>query len=166
MGTPYNVAVGMSSQEVSLLNRVSILELNPPNLNASNYSRNIRIIGQPLTGGVDTAGGILALANLETVASTIIRIFVLVSTVATAACTLDIGLAANGTTLNDTLIDGLDVHTGPAPIWFDTETGASVLGTNGVLLQPWAANKVLTVSTASGASAGLAGAIYVCYFMQ
>lgn len=106
----------------------------------------------------ETAGGVLSLANPEGV-TLIIRDLVLdVTTKATAACTLDAGIAANGTTLNDTLIDGVDV--GTAAGTFDSQKDA---GTNGAGSRRWGATEFLTVSKASGAAAGLVGNAYIDY---
>jgi hypothetical protein len=106
----------------------------------------------------DTAGGVLSLANPEGVALIVTGLVLDVTTAATGACTLDAGIAANGTTSNDTLIDGVDVNT--AVITADNIKNA---GTNGASARRWGATEYLTVSKASGAAAGLAGYAYVDY---
>lgn len=106
----------------------------------------------------DTAGGVLALLNPEGVTLIVHGLVLDVTTIATAACTLDAGIAANGTTSNDTLIDGVDVNT--AVITADNIKNA---GTNGASARRWGATEYLTVSKASGAAAGLAGSAYIDY---
>lgn len=103
----------------------------------------------------DAAGGILALANPEGVDLIVTKLILNVTTVATGACTVDAGIAANGTTKVDNLIDGLDVH---------TATGAFAdLGTSGKRAKLWPAAQYLTVSMATGAAAGLEGNAYIEY---
>jgi len=102
-------------------------------------------------GVVDTAGGVLSLANPEGVDLIVTKLVLNVTTAATAACTVDAGVAANGTTLNDDLIDGQDVH---------TAAGVFSSGTNIML---WESDQYLTVSKATGAAAGLKGYAYIEY---
>lgn len=109
-------------------------------------------------GGTDTAGGVLGLANPTGGAITITEVILVVSTVATAACTLDVGVAAGATTLSDTLIDGLDVNAAVGN--FDNISDA---GSNGGRDVAWASDAFVTISTASGASAGLVGKLIVNY---
>lgn len=111
-----------------------------------------------LAGAADTGGGIASVANPEGVTLIVEGLVLDVTTKATGACTADAGIAANGTTLNDTLIDGVDV--GTAAITADDQKNA---GTNGAGARRWGASEFLTVSTASGASAGLVGSGYVKY---
>lgn len=111
-----------------------------------------------LAGIADSGGGIASVANPEGIALIVEGLILDVTTKATGACTADAGIAANGTTLNDTLIDGVDV--GTAAGTFDDQKNA---GTNGAGARRWGATEYLTVSTASGASAGLVGTGYVKY---
>lgn len=105
----------------------------------------------------DAAGGVAAIANPEGVEVLITRVVVDVTTQSTGACTVDAGIAANATTLNDTLIDGLSVA---AAGTFDNVSDA---GTNGKARASWGASQFLTISKASGAAAGLAGNVYIEY---
>jgi hypothetical protein len=108
---------------------------------------------------LDTGGGVAAWQNPEAGAIAIIRCLLDVTTPATGAATVDVGVTTVGaTTLDDTLIDGADVHTAAA--LFDNVANA---GTNGLGLARLAAGKWVTASKASGACAGLAGALYVVY---
>lgn len=110
---------------------------------------------------LDAAGGIFAWQNPEGVAIIVTKVLVDVTTVAAAACTLDIGTTAvSAGTLSDNLIDGLDVRT--ATGLFGIADGADA---NGKSQQKLAAGKWVTGSKASGAAAGLAGSAYVHYYL-
>lgn len=76
--------------------------------------------------------------------------------VAGAACTLDIGIAADGTTSNDTIMDGLDVNA--ATGLFDNVTNK---GTNGKPQVVWGAAQFLNVCKASGNANALVAALFV-----
>lgn len=105
----------------------------------------------------DAAGGVAAIANPEGVEVIVTRVVIDVNTQSTGACTVDAGIAANATTLADTLIDGLSVA---AAGTFDNISDA---GTNGKARAAWGASQFLTISKASGAAAGLAGNVYIEY---
>ena len=107
---------------------------------------------------LDAAGGVLSLANPEAASLFVTRIVLDVTTKSTAACTVDAGIAANGTTSADNLIDGLDVGTA-AGVFDNIEDG----GTNGKATKKWTSGQYLTISKASGAAAGLVGSAYIEY---
>ncbi len=119
--------------------------------------RNEVVVKVPL-GALDAAGGILAWKNPEPGAIIVTRLIVDATTKATGACTADFGVAANGTTSNDSLIDGLDV--GTAAVLADNLGNG---GTNGKARQKVAAGSYVTGSVASGASAGLVGSALIAY---
>lgn len=108
-------------------------------------------------GHADTAGGVAAVANPEGVKLLITRAVLYASTASTGACTVDAGVAADGTTSADNLIDGLSVASAGV---FDNLTSN---GTNGKSVKEWGATEYVTVSKASGAAAGLAGTLYLEY---
>lgn len=124
--------------------------------------RQIRKIAKvAVAGGTDTAGGLFAWANPEAGSILVVGVTLDVATVASGACTVDIGTtAASATTLSDTLLDGVDAHAGVATFGTGNVAG---LGTNGVVPQKLATGKWVTGSTASGLSAGLAGNVYIEY---
>jgi hypothetical protein len=107
---------------------------------------------------VDTAGGVFAWANPEGESIIVTRLLLDITTKTTGACTLDCGVAANGTTLNDTLIDGLDANA--ATGLFDNVTNK---GTNGLPQVKVTSTQYITGSVASGASAGIVGYAYITY---
>lgn len=106
----------------------------------------------------DTGGGVLSLLNPEGVTLIITKLMIYVSTVATAACTLDGGVGAAATTVYDNLIDGLDVNAATGA--FDNHEDK---GTNGKTRQLWTSAQYLTISKKTGATAGLVGYAYVEY---
>lgn len=80
-----------------------------------------------------------------------------VTTASTGASTVDIGVAANATTTNDGLIDGLSLAT------LGLYTNAEDAGTNGEQTMVWGANQFLNVAEASGDVAGVVAKIYIGY---
>jgi hypothetical protein len=113
-----------------------------------------------LTGGTDTAAGIASIANPCGVALWIDEFLLVESHIATGACTLDIGQGSSASTLYDTLIDGIDVHSTAAPAGW---TNYSAPGTNGLTGIYWPSANFITISTASGASAGFTGIAIIQY---
>lgn len=124
--------------------------------NITNARGEVRVYKVAVTA-LDAAGGVASIANPEGVEVLVTRVVIDVNTPSTGACTVDAGIAANGTTLNDTLIDGLSVATAGV---FDNISEA---GTNGKARAAWGASQFLTISKASGAAAGLVGFVYVHY---
>lgn len=108
---------------------------------------------------LDTAGGVLAWANPEATAILVTRVILDVTTKSTGACTIDVGVAANGTTSNDTIMDALDI--GTAAGTFDNVENQ---GTNGKAALKVAAGSYVTASMASGAAAGTVGFAYIEFF--
>ena len=99
----------------------------------------------------DSAGGVFAEENTYGSDLVVTRALLAVTTQSSGACTLDVGVAADGTTLDDDIIDGLSVAAAGV---FDNITDN---GTNGKSRQKWASGQFLTGSVASGASSGLVG---------
>jgi hypothetical protein len=104
---------------------------------------------------LDTGGGVLSLANPEGRDVIVTKLVLHVTTPATAACTVDGGIAAGATTSADNLIDGQDVNAAAGAF--------AEVGSNGKRAKLWEDDQYLTVSMASGAAAGLAGYAYVEY---
>lgn len=93
-----------------------------------------------------TAGDILALLNPEARTLYIKRVLVHVYGASDAAATADVGISADATTLNDTLIDGLNLNS--AGLYDNIKDK----GTNGLERKLWLAGEYLTISKASGAA--------------
>ena len=84
-----------------------------------------------------------------------------ITTVATGACTLDVGLTAvSATTTSDTLLDGIDVNAATAV--FDSMNYALDSGAN-AKAQKLAEGKWVTFDEKSGDATGLAGKAYIEY---
>lgn len=103
----------------------------------------------------DTGGGVASLLNPFGFDVIVTEAIVDITTAATAAGTLDVGIAAGATTSNDTLIDGLDVNAATGT-FINSVDG----GTNGGAAR-WEDDEYLTASKASGSMAGLAGVLYI-----
>lgn len=115
----------------------------------------------PLTATTSTGGGAVAsVANPEGADLVITHIALNVKTKSTGAANLDIGVAANGTTSADNLLDGVDV--GTAAGVFDNVTNK---GTNGKTILAWGKTQYLTV-TASASVAGIEGDLIVEYYLR
>ena len=80
-----------------------------------------------------------------------------ITTQSTGASTIDVGVAANGTTSSDTLIDGVS---GAAAGVFNSATNA---GSNGSMSRKLTSTQFITASQASGAVAGLVGSAYITW---
>ena len=104
-----------------------------------------------LVAGTTTTGGdVLSLANPE-------GVDLIITTEATGAATADAGVAADGTTSSDTLLDGVNI--GAAAGIFDNIDDQ---GTNGQSVVTWDSDEYITV-TPSATAAGLVGYAYVEY---
>ena len=105
---------------------------------------------------LDTKGGVVSILNPFGFDVLILRAVINVTTKSTGACTLDIGIDADGSTGDDTLLDGLDV--GTAVILADN---IITPGTNGLGVAQWDDDEYVVASMASGAAAGVAGYLYL-----
>lgn len=106
-----------------------------------------------IAGGTDTGGGILSWQNNLGVDILVTWHAINVTTVATGACTVNVGqTASSGTTSASNMISGQDVH---------SATGAFGTSSPVAVLVP--ANTWITASKNSGASAGLVGYAYFNY---
>lgn len=103
-----------------------------------------------------TGGGVLSLPNPLGADLIVTDLILDVKTPGPAATTVDAGIAANGTTSSDTLIDGGAVS---ASAVLNNHANK---GTNGKDIIRWGATQYLTV-TASGALTGLVGDAHVKY---
>lgn len=116
--------------------------------------------GRVALAAVDTAGGVFAVANPLGADCMLTGLWVDVTTVTSGACSLDAGIAANGTTLNDTMIDGASLASTTG-----VRNHIKNAGTNGAAALKWGASQYLTGSVATGASAALVGFAYYEYMV-
>jgi hypothetical protein len=109
-----------------------------------------------LVAGTTTDGGdVLSLLNPEGVDLLITRFVLHVTTDATGEANIDAGVAADGTTSSDTLIDGLAIAAGV----FDNIDDQ---GNNGAATVAWDSDEYITV-TPDATCAGLVGYAYIEY---
>jgi hypothetical protein len=113
---------------------------------------NLPLARLSITGDGSDANVFEALGNPYGIDVYIVDAWVVVTTVATAAATLDIGPANGATTASDTLFDGLDVNAATGCYFASNDTHN---GTNGGVGRLWSAGNYLTVKEASGNVAGL-----------
>jgi len=107
----------------------------------------------------DTAGAVFNWQNDQDVDVIVDLILVDVTTVATAACTLDIGYTAtSAATSSDTMIDGVDVNASTG-----VKNSIKNAGSNGVNAVRVVKAKWITASKKTGATAGLVGKYYIHY---
>ena len=110
-----------------------------------------------IAGGTDTAGGLGSWQNTIGVSVIVHNLFINITAIATAACTLSAGeTATNATTLSSNLISGGNVHA----LGVIGNYSASIGAGQGVVVP---AGAWITFSTASGASAGLVATAYIDY---
>jgi hypothetical protein len=103
---------------------------------------------------VTTGGAVAAVANPLGIDLIVTRAILNVTTQSTGAATVDIGVATNGTTSADNLLDGKTVA---AAGLFDNLVAADA-GTNGKTIKTWSASQYVT-ATASATVAGLVGTL-------
>jgi len=113
------------------------------------------VIAGLLTAATGTGGGaVLSLANPIGMDVVVKEFVVKILTGSTGAATIDIGVAANGTTTSDTLLDGINAQTvGYATIGVNG-------GTNGKYGRTWSTTGYIT-GTASATLAGMVAEYYM-----
>lgn len=107
-----------------------------------------------LTGAAGTSGVFGSLLNPFGQSVFIHKLIIDVTTQSTGASTLDAGPAADATTSNDTLIDGVSGATAGV---LNSQKNA---GTNGLGMVKWTAAQYLNVAEASGDVDGLVATVY------
>jgi len=104
--------------------------------------------------------GLLFAAWTPGAAAIIRSLYLDITTQTTGACTVDCGVAANGTTLSDTLIHGLDAAAAAGLFSNHIQHG-----TNGLACVRCGSTQYVTGSVASGASAGIVGNAIIEYVL-
>lgn len=111
-----------------------------------------------LTAATATTGGaVLSIPNPEGVAVIVTRVILDITTPSNGAAAVDVGIAANGTTSADNLIDGASVASAAKVLDNITD-----IGVNGKSRQKWGASQYLTI-TASATLDGLVGNAIIEY---
>lgn len=109
------------------------------------------------------SSGIQAWQNPESVAIVITRAILDVTTVATSACTLDVGYTAtSAATTSDTLLDGVDVNAAIAV--FDSMNAALDSGAN-AKAQKCAIGAWVTIDEKTGDAEGMVATLYLQYYL-
>lgn len=106
----------------------------------------------PATG--TTGGSVVSLANPEGQDLIVTKVVLQVDTPSSGAGTVDAGIAANGTTSADNLIDGQDMNAAAGCF--------ANLGSNGKRAQKWGSSQYFTI-TPSATMAGLVGFAHIEY---
>lgn len=115
----------------------------------------------PVTAATTTTGGdAISWANPTGTTIIVENVLLDITTQATGAATMDIGVAANGTTTSDTLIDEVDV--GAAAI---VASAINDGGTNGKGFRKMTSTQYIT-GTPSATLAGIAGTCTVLYWIH
>lgn len=104
-----------------------------------------------------TSGQVLAWANPEGQSILVLGLFLDITTASSGACTLDIGVAADAVTSNDSLIDGASAAAA------GVLNSASNAGTNGRMSRKVTSSQYVTFSVASGDANGLVADAYIEY---
>lgn len=107
-----------------------------------------------VTGAAGSSGVFASFPNPFGQSVLVLSTVLEITTQSTGASTLDIGVAADGTTSNDTQIDGLS---GAAAGVFNSNKNK---GTNGGAAQRWGAAQFLNVAEASGNVDALVATLY------
>lgn len=131
------------------------MQISKPNNNSlgPNFLGEVIVVKIAVTGTSDTNGVFASLLNPLGETLIIKNCIIYLSTASTGACTVDIGVAADATTSNDSLIDGLSIATAGA-------FGGSVDGgTNGKNVKVWSATQYVNCADASGDPTGAVGEI-------
>jgi len=127
-------------------------------LNEYNMGPGLRVIKGALTAiTATTAGGLLAVLNPTAKTVMVERMILDITAAVTAATTADIGIAANGTTSSDTLLDGVALNV--ATTRDNTVSG----GTNGKGAAKWTSGQYITGTTSAALTTGFAGTYAIHY---
>lgn len=119
---------------------------------------------QPITVAFAVNGAALHAAVLTAVtfpaAAIILRAVLDITTVATAACTIDVGYTAvSSTTTSDTLLDGVDANAAIA-VFDSMDTGLAA-----GKAQKAASGKFVTIDEKTGDSTGLVATLYITFIL-
>lgn len=119
--------------------------LHPQYIGAGVFEHKVALTAATTTA----AGGVVSVANPLGVDLIIVQAYLNITTAATtSANTIDLGVAANGATSSDTLIDGTTTTAG-------IKTAS---GTNGAVPRTWSTTQFVT-GTASATLAGMVGTL-------
>lgn len=127
------------------------------------FDRGVKTAVVSLTGAAIHAGtgGVVAWQNPEASSILVLRAVLNLTTVATGACTLDVGVTAtSATTSSDTLLDGVDANAAIGV--FDSMDSLLDAAAN-AHAQLLASGKWVTIDEKTGDATGLVAKLYVQY---
>lgn len=127
------------------------------------FDRGVKVTVVSLTGAAIHAGtgGVVAWQNPEASSILVQRAVLNLTTVASGACTLDIGVTAtSATTSSDTLLDGVDANAAIGV--FDSMDASLDTGAN-AHAQLLASGKWVTIDEKTGDATGLVAKLYIQY---
>lgn len=141
--------------------RTVLNDTDTPTFTYSSTTRGVQVGKKVGISGASLHAGVLNWQNPESVSIVVLRAWLNVTTVATGACTVDVGVTAtSATTASDTLLDGVDTHTAVA--LFDSGDASLDSGAN-AHAQLLASGKWVTIKEASGDATGMVADLYVQY---
>ena len=109
-------------------------------------------------------GGVAAWMNPTGVPIVVAGFMTVVTAASGASADLDVGVAANATTLSNTLYDGLDVGSGTTPAAPSSRDTVDDEGSQGRRSRYMLASEWVTASVALGDATGLTGVLILVYF--
>ena len=127
------------------------------------FDRAPKVAIKALTGAAIHAGtgGVVAWQNPEASSILVLRTVLNLTTVATGACTLDVGVTAtSATTTSDTLLDGIDAN---AAIGVFDSMDSLLDSAANAHAQLLAAGKWITIDEKTGDATGLVANLYIQY---
>lgn len=127
------------------------------------FDRGVKTAVVSLTGAAIHAGtgGVVAWQNPEAGSILVQRVILNLTTVATGACTLDIGLTpTSATTTSDTLLDGVDAN---AAIGVFDSMNSLLDAAENAHAQLLASGKWVTIDEKTGDATGLVAKLYIQY---
>lgn|SRR3990167_7739940 len=112
----------------------------------------------------DGAAGFASWENPEATTIVITDVVLIITTVSSGACTLDIGTTATSkVTSSDNIFDGIDA-TAAAPVVYTMRNDALDAAAN-VNAKDLATGKWITIDEASGDAEGMRGVLYITYYV-
>lgn len=142
------------------LGRSQSAPLTTPVIDGVTYSvlnnRQIIVVAFPVVGA--TLHAAVLNAVVFPAASIILRAVLDITTIATGACTIDVGYTTTTASTSDTLLDGVDANAAIA--LFDSMNANLDTGTN-AFAQKAASGKFVTIDEKTGDSTGLVATLYV-----
>jgi hypothetical protein len=140
--------------------------MNLSGMGAAAPDRYLKMGRLALTGAAIHAGsgGVIAWTNPETTDILIINAYLVITTVSTGACSLDVGTTpTSATTTSDNIFDGIDA-TATVPAIYSMRN-ASLDSAANVEAKVLASGKWVTIDEKTGDATGLVGTLFIEYVL-